>query len=41
MKEIMPEKQERQADVLEKSKILKGLVEKVFGPGHLHEGEFK
>lgn len=36
----MPEKQERQ-DVLEKSKFLKGLVENVFGPGHLHQGEFK
>lgn len=37
----MPEEQERQEDVLEKSKFLKGLVENVFGPGHLHEGEFK
>lgn len=41
MKETMPEKQARQEDALEKSKFLKDLVEKVFGLGHFHEGEFK
>lgn len=40
MKETMPEKQERQEDALEKSKFLKGLIEKVFSPGHRREGEF-